>query len=353
MSKRTTLIIPAAGKSSRYPKMKPKWLLTHPTGNLMIEQVLKSSDYQRYDRTVITVLREHCQKHEADIILNQIFGNTVEIVILEKPTSCAAETVYETILHAGITGQLTIKDSDCLVERTYYPVKNHIVGLTVDSRVDIDRLQQKSFIIKNDDDVIVDILEKEMVSNVICLGVYSVDSDDFKRAYNKICDSDVYKHENEIYVSHVISYLITSESGIFEYVEADKFVDWGTADEWYKEMAKHNTYIFDIDGVLLENCGKYGSKNWNTHFSPIEENIRILKELSDKGNEIIFMTARPEEYLDEFKKFLEERQIKYKTFITDCNHSKRVIINDFAPTNPYPSCEALSIKRNDSLDKYL
>ncbi len=333
--------------------MKPKWLLTHPTGNLMIEKVLKTSDYQRYDKTVITVLREHCNKYEADIILNQIFGNTVEIVILEKPTSCAAETVYETILHAGIAGQLTIKDSDCLVERTYYPVKNHIVGLTVDSRVDIDRLQQKSFIIKNDDDVIVDILEKEMVSNIICLGVYSVDSGDFMRAYSKICDSNVYKHENEIYISHVISYLITSESGIFEYVEADKFVDWGTADEWYKEMDKHSTYIFDIDGVILENCGKYGSKNWSNHFKPIEENVEILKNLSDTGNEIIFMTARPEKYLTKIKQYLKEKSITYKTIIANCNHSKRIIINDFAATNPYPSCAALSIKRNDKLSSYL
>ena len=353
MSKETILIIPAAGKSSRYPNMKPKWLLTHPTGKLMIEQVLRSSDYQRYDKTIITVLREHCDKYEADIILNQIFGDTVEVTILEKPTSCAAETVYETIKSAGLTGQLTIKDSDCLVERSYSPVRDHIVGLTINSNTNVDRLQQKSFIIKNDDDVIVDILEKEMVSNTICLGVYCVSAQDFLLAYRDICDSDVYKHENEIYVSHVISYLITCESRVFEYVEADKYVDWGTAEEWYKEMAKHNTYVFDIDGVLLKNCGKYGTRNWSNYFSPIEENIKILKALSDNGNEIVFMTARPEEYLTEFKKFLKNRGIFYKTIISNCNHSKRIIINDFAPTNPYPSCEALSIKRNDNLGEYL
>ena len=43
-----------------------------------------------------------------------------------------------------------------------------------------------------------DILEKEMVSNIICLGVYSVKSEDFISAYKEIRDSDVYKHENEI-----------------------------------------------------------------------------------------------------------------------------------------------------------
>ncbi len=353
MSKETTLIIPAAGKSSRYPNMKPKWLLTHPSGKLMIERVLESADYQRYNKTVISVLREHCVNHEADTILNQIFGDTIDVVVLEEPTSCAAETVYETIVKADLSGQLTIKDSDCLVERSYFPSKDHIVGLTINSRVNVDRLHQKSFIIKNDDDVIVDILEKEMVSNIICLGVYCVSAQDFVKAYRDICDSDVYKHENEIYVSHVISYLITCSSRVFEYVEADKYVDWGTAEEWYKEIAKHNTYVFDIDGVLLENCGEYGTRNWSNYFKPIESNIAVLKKLSDSGNQIIFMTARPEKYLIEFRKYLEVRGIKYKTIIADCNHSKRIIINDFAPTNPYPSCEALSIKRNDDLGTYL
>ena len=71
------------------------------------------------------------------------------------------------------------------------------------------------------------------------------------------------------------------------------------------------------------------------------------------GNEIIFMTARPEKYLATIKNYLKEKKITYKTIISDCNHSKRIIINDFAATNPYPSCAAISIKRNDSLDNYL
>jgi len=350
---KTTLVIPAAGKSSRYPNMKPKWLLTHPSGKLMIDKVLNSVRYREFNRTIITILKEHCIEHDADTILNQIFGDSVELLILEKPTSSAAETVYETIKQSEIKNQLVVKDSDCLIESSYFPEKNYIVGLTVGPKTSIDRIQEKSFIIKNDDDIIVDILEKEMVSNIICLGVYSVDANSFVDAYEKICNNDVYKHESEIYVSHVVSYLIVCRQTVFEYVEADKFIDWGTIEEWYKELNRYNTYIFDIDGVLLKNCGKYGSKNWSNYFEPIEENINILKDLSDAGNEIIFMTARSEEHLEQFRKLMKDRKINYKTIIDSCNHSKRIIINDFAATNPYPSCEALSIKRNDNLEDYL
>ena len=35
-----TLLIPCAGKSNRFPNMKPKWMLTHPDGKLMIEKYL-------------------------------------------------------------------------------------------------------------------------------------------------------------------------------------------------------------------------------------------------------------------------------------------------------------------------
>ena len=35
------------------------------------------------------------------------------------------------------------------------------------------------------------------------------------------------------------------------------------------------------------------------------------------------------------------------------NHSKRTVINDFSPTNPYPSCGAINISRDsDNLNEH-
>ena len=44
-----TLILPAAGKSSRFPGMRPKWLLTHPNGNLMIVEAIKGINFTNID----------------------------------------------------------------------------------------------------------------------------------------------------------------------------------------------------------------------------------------------------------------------------------------------------------------
>jgi hypothetical protein len=46
--------------------------------------------------------------------------------------------------------------------------------------------------------------------------------------------------------------------------------------------------------------------------------------------------------------------IPYDTLIMGLPHCKRVIINDFAKTNPYPSCESINLPRNsDNLIEFL
>lgn len=348
-----TLLVPAAGRSSRYPDLRPKWVLTHPTGKLMIDLVLEAMDYRQFDRTVITVIKEHCERHQVDVILRQIFGSSIDILVLENETCSAAETVFQSIVQARIEGDLIIKDSDCIVRSTLPARSNFIVGLSINENSPVDRIQSKSFIVKDDNDVILDIVEKDVVSNVICVGVYASDAGQFADAYSEIRRSDVFQRVGELYVSHVMSYLMLQKKILFHYIEADDFVDWGTLEDWYKEMGRHETYLFDIDGVILKNYGKYGEKNWGNTFEPIMENVRVVKRLSDEGHQIIFMTSRTEECLGKFRQFLDEQGIRCKTIVSGCFHGKRIIVNDFAHSNPYPSCEAVAIRRNDLLEHYL
>ena len=346
------LVIPAAGLSSRFPGMKPKWLLTHPDGKLMIQKVMGCFDRVEYDRVIITILRRHCEEFHADLILKQIFGNNIELCILDNQTKDPAETICKTIQLMKLEGFITIKDSDCHVSAEYPTDKQYVCGLTIDKMDDIVRIHNKSFIVKNEENIITDIIEKKVVSDTVCLGVYGLKISNFMLAYEKINNSPVYRHGNEIYISHIVSYLIY-QGNIIHFVEAEKFIDWGTLKEWTKEQEKYRTYFFDIDGVFLKNTGKHGISNWSNTFEPIEENIRILKQLSDNGAQIIFTTARTDEYLEKFKNLLFEENIKYKSIITGCNHSQRVIVNDFAPTNPYPSCDSISIPRNSCLGDYI
>ena len=246
-----TLIVPAAGKSSRYPGSKPKWMLTHPDGMLMIEKVLNDFKYEKYKKTYITILKNHCTDFEADLVLRQSFGNTIELLVLDNPTDSCPETIYETIKKGNIEGRIAIKDTDCLVVPEQVPSENFIVGMTIDENSNVEKLQNKSFIVKNENNIVQDIVEKRIVSNNICLGVYCLLAKDFVEAYNEINASRIFFKKTEIYVSHIISHLILNSDKLFQCVQAVKYEDWGTIKEWEKEKQKYNTYIFNIDGIAI------------------------------------------------------------------------------------------------------
>ena len=57
------LIVPVAGKSSRYPGMRPKWLLTMPDGKLMIEKSLSLLNLKVFSRIIVIVLSDHLKKY--------------------------------------------------------------------------------------------------------------------------------------------------------------------------------------------------------------------------------------------------------------------------------------------------
>lgn len=345
------LVIPAAGASSRFPGMKLKWLLTHPTGNLVIEKVLKPFNFDNYDRIIITVLQEHEDLYSISTIIKQIFNDKVELCILKEKTNSAVETIQQTIDIMCLKGHITIKDSDGVIDSEFPLSKNYVCGCKA-NQFNIREIHNKSFIVHNENNTILDIQEKNLISDVICLGVYSMAIEDFVNAYSSIKTSLAYRYENEMYISHIVSYLIEQDV-IFEYQHVFDFKDWGTLQVWREEQNKYKTYFLDIDGVFLYNTGPYGNKTWYNSLDPIEENIQLLKKLSDEGHQLIFTTSRNQQALGAFKKFLNEKNIKYKQIITDCYHSQRIIINDFASTNPFPSCRSISIPRNSLLKDYI
>ena len=78
------LILPVAGKSSRYPGMRPKWLLTLPNGQLMIEKSLIGLDLNETEEVVVIMLKDHETYIKKDILesnLLQIIGDGIPLTI--------------------------------------------------------------------------------------------------------------------------------------------------------------------------------------------------------------------------------------------------------------------------------
>lgn len=349
-----TLIVPCAGKSNRFPNMKPKWMLTHPDGELMIQKALSGLDLSIFDRIIVTIVNPHCEKYEADIILKQVFENNkkVEICVLDDFTKCASETVFLTLEKMNVTGAFVVKDSDnCVRCNIPKKIENVIVGYDLHKHPDISNIPGKSFLIVNDQSIVEDIIEKKVVSNIICLGVYAFsDVKLFKDAYLELIDKNI---QGEMFISHVISYILAKGRAFFEAIMANDYEDWGTLAEWKEVQKKFRTYFVDVDGVLMKNCGKYGKVNWFNNKEIIPENMEVIKKLQDKGGQIVITTSRPEIFRKDLEGILSQNGIKPYSILMGMNHAARVLINDFAPTNPYPSGFAITLPRNSYIKDYI
>lgn len=348
-----TLIIPCAGKSNRFPNMKPKWMLTHPDGQLMIEKALQGFDTASFDRIIITIVRPHIEKYEAELVLKQVFKNTkIELCVLDDFTASASETIMLTLDKMNVAGAFVIKDSD---NRIYFDlpqkIGNCIVGYDLTKHHDVSNIPGKSFLIANEQNIITDIVEKKIVSDMICLGVYAFENaDDFRTAYREM---HARRFDGEMYISHVISYMLSKKDKVFYAIEATGYDDWGTLKEWKEVQRQCRTYFVDVDGVLMQNCGRYGSLNWYNNDKMLVENCAVIKRLQDEGAQIVITTSRTEEFRADLVERLARQGIHPYAIVMGMNHAARVVVNDFAPTNPYPSGLAVTFPRNGNLKEYL
>jgi hypothetical protein len=81
-----TLLLPCAGKSTRYPGTRPKWMLTLPEGDLALARAAASLPSTAYDRVIIAVRGEHEAKYQATALLRRVFGESVEVLVLDRDT---------------------------------------------------------------------------------------------------------------------------------------------------------------------------------------------------------------------------------------------------------------------------
>lgn len=351
----TTLIIPCAGKSSRYPGSKPKWLFTHPDGKLMIEKIIYPFTKNPFIKNkILTTTREIEKKFQIKYLINQIYGNKVKVFILNKQTKSASETIYKTIKQFKLTGQILLKDSDSffsLNSNFNFKDKNFLVGVDLSKHSNISKIHQKSFLRLNNKNQIIDIEEKKIISDKICVGLYSFENaKDFERHFI-ICSKTI--KNKEIYISFIVKSMINADN-LFLYTDGLGYEDYGTFDDWLEIRKKYRTLFVDIDGVVFKNKGKYGKKNWSTKNENLKNNIQTLLNLNKKGNQIIFTSARSKE--NEKKIASQLKKLGFSSFkiLTGLYHSQRIIINDYFLTNPCPSALAINIKRDDdNLDQFI
>jgi hypothetical protein len=362
-----TLVIPSAGRSSRFPGHKPKWLLTQPNGRLMLVDAVGGLDLKNVTRVVVGVLREHVNIHcggEPEAILaafadgpEHLQNIEVVLVVIEKETIDQVQTIERILAAAAVTGPIFLKDCDnqfaCPVE-----AQNGVATLEITKEVlSINIPAGKSYVSLTPSGVITNIVEKVILGNTFCVGGYAFSSAEAFTANTQKCR--IYQEltastGTELAVSDIIwlQTLTTAES--FVSIPVSGYEDWGTLDVWLEYTRTFKTLFCDIDGTLIKNSGQYFVPRWGTQ-PPLENNVAHLKKLHARGRtQIILTTTRPESLRALTEKQLKDAGVPYDKLVLGLWHGQRVVINDYAKTNPFPSALAVNLKRNaDDLKEHL
>jgi len=209
---------------------------------------------------------------------------------------------------------------------------------------DIRNAPAKSYTITNEQGIITSVVEKQIVSDSFCVGGYQFASiGEFVDTFDKLKGSST----SEIFVSNIIDYMI-SNGQVFTEKDVENFVDVGTADDWFKYNDKP-TYFCDIDGTVIKTKDFHDAP-----YEPIVGNVAVLLKEQSRGCKMVFVTARKNKYESYTRKLLDELGFKEYILIMEANHSRRVVINDYANSNPYPSAVAINLKRDtDTLGEML
>ena len=322
-------------------------MLSHPmTNRLMVTEAISGLNLDFFDNIYFICLEQHEDKYsfmkgfvsELDDAGLRAKSN---IVLLPEQTDSQSETVYTFLSGQELEGFVFIKDSDgfyrCDVEE-----RNQVAYFDLNDMDDINA-RTKSYIELDVNNVITNIVEKKVVSSTFSSGGYGfADAKEFCKTFEKLQDMD-----GECYISHIIFEMMLSGSTFYGKRTTD-FKDWGTLDAWNKYKLQYKCLFVDIDGTLVTNS--------SIHFppyvgsgDPLEDNIELLDDLHQQGKvKIILTTSRPERLRQLTLMELQTKGIPYDELIMGLPHCQRVVINDFARSNPYPSCSAINIPRNQN-----
>lgn len=343
-----TLILPVAGRSSRFPNMRPKWLLTMPDGKLMIEKSIENINLDVFDRVVVVCLKEHLEKYTSEDMVLESFvkscGVKPDLVILEEPTSSQSDTIYQAIKQGNIEGSIFIKDCDNLFTCSPEPI-NSVATIDLND-IELVDAKNKSYVEVDSLDVISNIVEKEVISNFFCCGGYSFRSaNDFCQTYESISS------ESEVYISHVIYKMLMSNEEFVRKTATD-YLDWGTLREYRHYCKKHLTVFCDVDGVLLKNGSKFAKSGWDT--PGLEANLQKIAELQKGGGVFLVLTSsRPESAIEYTIQELAKFGVRVDRCLFGLPHTRRYLINDYSATNPYPSAVAINLERDSETLSHL
>ena len=227
------LVFPLAGFGTRfvkegYTQTKP---LIHAGKKTLIEWALESVIIDDNVNLIFIVRKDQCIINGIDSFLNQLYPNC-KVIQLDKSTNGSLETVDCALEQINLEGHLHIHTSDIVIPNS--------INLSRTFQEDIDAATYTfkannpnySYCKLNEKNphIVDSMVEKEIISQVANVGIYSFKSIDKFKKYSKILLQNNTRVKNEFYISSVFELLINN-GAIVKSIEVPEIHIVGTPSE--------------------------------------------------------------------------------------------------------------------------
>ena len=323
--------------------MRPKYLLADYRNRRMIE--LAAAPYLGKHTVHAVILEQHEKQHGVSQTFKDIFGDSVNIVTLPEPTSSPAETVYEclTKLDLDYNTGFMVHYCDSMFECSGVAAANSILVDSLNDHHTFRASADKTYVNVNDHGMITRITDSKIIGDLFCAGGFQFSSSSkYMQAFDDLRLSLV----GEVPMSTMIDHLISMGED-FTVTKVSKSVEFATTQDW-ERWNDRPTIFCDIDGTLVHNQSPYGINSYENEPIILKNNVDAMLAAQARGCQIIFTTGRSYKWITATMKMLDDLGFnKDYRLLMDLHHARRILINDYAPTNPYPSAVAINIKRDD------
>ena len=299
------VIIPIGGSGERFKKNNyklPKCMI-NIFGKPILHYLIDSLNLEKINMVCIPYNIEYEKYRFEDTLTHKYPNINFRFLKLEKNTRGAAETLNfmtKFLENKYDTSSVLCLDSDNFYTEDIISLWNG--GNSVITIEDFGEEPIYSYI-NIDNNKIIDIREKEKISNYACTGAYAFDSISTLRKYTEKIITENIRFKDEFYTSVVINEMIKNNIEFNQIkIKKDSWICLGTPTQlrlFYHNYPKINyenkvkienkRICFDLDNTLVT-FPKI--KNDYTTVEPIKKNINFLKYLKKFGNTIIIYTAR-------------------------------------------------------------
>jgi hypothetical protein len=238
-----------------------------------------------------------------------------------------------------------VKDSDNYFETGRLPVNQNCVCVASLSAFSQINPQNKSYVLVDQEDVIVNFREKQVISDLFSVGGYCfANASHFLSAYEALTTQSRLS-SGELYLSEIISYLAMN-GHVFRVKRINRYQDWGTVHEWRDYLRNHRVFFISIDGYLLEQ----GSPYFRPRFEDVKPNpvaVEAVQALHAAGQAIFYISIRSPELEALTRRQLADAGLPERPIQFGCDLAQWVLLTSPHSRQPFETSRAIEIAPDD------